>query len=41
MSTSELVYFNGAHFAHIVAYEEEMRLRRIAYKARQWQRESR
>lgn len=26
MLTSELVYFDGAHFAHIVAYEERKRL---------------
>lgn len=29
MSTSEAVYFEGAHFAHIVAWEEERRLERI------------
>jgi hypothetical protein len=26
---SELVYFSGAHFAHIVAYHEDRRLRRL------------
>ena len=26
---AELSYFDGYHFAHIAAYEEEMRLRRI------------
>jgi hypothetical protein len=30
---SELVYFRGAHFAHICVYEEHVRLRRIALAA--------
>lgn len=29
MLLSELVYFHGAHFAHIVAREEHLRLIRI------------
>jgi hypothetical protein len=29
----ELVYFEGAHFAHICAYREHMRLRRLKFAA--------
>lgn len=29
MPLSELVYFHGAHFAHIVAWHEALRLARI------------
>jgi hypothetical protein len=31
---SELVYFDGAHFAHIAAFEERRRLDRIAKASR-------
>lgn len=31
---AELTYFEGAHFAHIVAYEEHKRLARIARQNR-------
>ena len=30
---SELVYFEGAHFSHIVAYVERLRLRQLTLKA--------
>lgn len=33
MTTSELVYFEGAPFAHIVAWEERQRLERIRRQA--------
>lgn len=29
MTASELVYFHGAHLAHVAAYEENQRLKRI------------
>jgi hypothetical protein len=35
MTHSELTYFEGFHFAHIAAYEETRRLRRIG---KEWNR---
>jgi hypothetical protein len=34
MPASEAVYFHGAHFAHIVEFEERRRLARIAEAGR-------
>lgn len=34
MLTSEQVYYEGAHFAHIVAYDEHRRIARRAQQSR-------
>jgi hypothetical protein len=41
MSASELMYFDGAPLAHVVAFEERERLERIAAKVRTFERERR